>query len=103
MKLSRPASWFLTAFGAWSWIVWTTFVKNLWKDTSGLAFHHGDHSRPTAYFWIHLTLAIASTIFGTLIGVLGFRGLRALRRTGATTPAPDAVTPDPAQERAVTR
>lgn len=80
MKLSRRVSWFLVAFGVWSWIVWTTFVKNLWKDTSGLAFHHGDHSHPTAYFWIHLALAITSTILGTAIGVLGIRGLRALRR-----------------------
>lgn len=80
MKLSRRVSWFLTAFGVWSWIVWVTFVKNLWKDTSGLAFHHGDHAHPTAYFWIHLTLAVVSTILGTAIGVLGLRGLRAARR-----------------------
>jgi hypothetical protein len=80
MKLSRRVSWFLVAFGVWSWIVWVTFVKNLWADASGLAFHHGDHSHPTAYFWIHLTLAIASTVLGTAIGVLGIRGLRALHR-----------------------
>ncbi|MFI0898828.1 SCO4848 family membrane protein [Streptomyces sp. NPDC020983] len=80
MKLSRPVSWFLAAFGVWSWIVWTTFVKNLWKDTSGLAFHDGDHASPTAYFWIHLTLAVVSTVLGTAIGILGVRGLRALRR-----------------------
>ncbi|GHD94623.1 hypothetical protein GCM10010508_56190 [Streptomyces naganishii JCM 4654] len=45
MKLSRPLSWFLLAFGVWSWIIWVTFVKNLVKDGSGLAF---DHGRPTA-------------------------------------------------------
>ncbi|WP_329135704.1 hypothetical protein OG552_22575 [Streptomyces sp. NBC_01476] len=87
MKLSRRVSWFLVAFGVWSWIVWTTFVKNLWHDTSGLAFHHGDHASPTAYFWIHLTLAIVSTVLGTAIGVLGVKGLRALRRA-ADAPAP---------------
>ena len=38
MKLSRPLSWFLLAFGVWSWVIWVTFVKNLWKDGSGLAF-----------------------------------------------------------------
>lgn len=80
MKLSRRVSWFLVAFGVWSWIVWVTFVKNLWQDASGLAFHHGDHSHPTAYFWIHLALAITSTVLGTAIGVLGLRGLRALHR-----------------------
>jgi hypothetical protein len=91
MKLSRRVSWFLVAFGVWSWIVWVTFVKNLWKDASGLAFHHGDHSHPTAYFWIHLTLAVVSTVLGTAIGVLGVRGLRALRGGAAeAAPAADA-------------
>jgi hypothetical protein len=83
MKLSRRVSWFLVAFGVWSVIVWTTFVKNLWKDTSGLAFHHGDHSSPTAYFWIHLTLAIVSFALGVVIGTLGVRSLRTLRREAA--------------------
>ena len=99
MKLSRRVSWFLVAFGVWSWIVWTTFVKNLWADASGLAFHHGDHSRPTAYFWIHLTLAITSTILGTAIATLGLRGLRALRHQ-PTTAAP---TQEPTTEPASTR
>jgi hypothetical protein len=80
MKLSRRASWFLAAFGVWSWVVWVTFVKNLWKDSSGLAFHGGDHSSPTAYFWIHLALAVVSTVLGTAIAVLGVRALRAGRR-----------------------
>ncbi|WP_333770300.1 SCO4848 family membrane protein [Streptomyces sp. IBSBF 2435] len=98
MKLTRPVSWFLAAFGVWSWIVWVTFVKNLWKDTSGLAFHDGDHSSPTAYFWIHLTLAVVSTVFGTVIGAIGVRGLRALRRD-----QPPAVTEPQRQDRAPAR
>jgi hypothetical protein len=77
MKLSRPVSWFLLAFGVWSWVIWVTFVKNLFKDSSGLAFEDGD---PTAYFWVHLTLAVVSFVLGTVIGVIGLRGLRALRR-----------------------
>jgi hypothetical protein len=79
MKLSRPVSWFLLAFGVWSWVIWITFVKNLWKDGSGLAFD--DAGNPTAYFWVHLTLAVVSFVLGTVIGVIGLRGLRALRRT----------------------
>ncbi|MFE7118765.1 SCO4848 family membrane protein [Streptomyces sp. NPDC057654] len=85
MKLSRPVSWFLLAFGVWSWVVWTTFAKNLWKDGSGLAF---DDGKPTAYFWVHLTLAIVSFLLGTAIGVIGLRGVRAHRaaaRTGGGT------------------
>ncbi|WEH40042.1 hypothetical protein OG233_11405 [Streptomyces sp. NBC_01218] len=76
MKLSRPVSWFLLAFGAWSWVIWVTFAKNLWQDSSGLAFDAGD---PTAYFWVHLLLTITSFLLGTAVGVIGFRGIRALR------------------------
>ncbi|WP_432002129.1 SCO4848 family membrane protein [Streptomyces sioyaensis] len=88
MKLSRPVSWFLLAFGVWSWFIWITFVKNLWKDGSGLAFD--DAGDPTAYFWVHLLLAVASFLLGTVIGVIGFRGVRALRREAAAGTADTA-------------
>ncbi|MEN3586185.1 hypothetical protein AAH978_18795 [Streptomyces sp. ZYX-F-203] len=78
MKLSRPVSWFLLAFGVWSWVIWVSFVRNLAADGSGLAFDDGE---PTPYFWVHLTLAAVSLLLGTIIGVLGLRGLRAARRT----------------------
>lgn len=81
MKLTRPVSWFLLAFGVWSWCIWVTFAKNLWKDGSGLAFD--DAGDPTAYFWVHLLLAITSFLLGTAVGVIGLRGLRALRRERA--------------------
>ena len=78
MKLSRPVSVFLLAFGVWSVFIWTTFVKNLFEDVSGLAFDAaGD---PTAYFWVHLTLAATSFGLGVAIGVIGLRGLLAARR-----------------------
>ncbi|MCD0442902.1 hypothetical protein LO763_04590 [Glycomyces sp. A-F 0318] len=80
MKLSRPVSVFLLAFGVFSVFVWTTFVKNLFADVSGLAFDAaGD---PTGYFWVHIALAVASFGFGVAIGVIGLRGLLALRRPG---------------------
>ncbi|MEU8621684.1 hypothetical protein [Streptomyces sp. NPDC048623] len=78
MKLSRSVSWFLLAFGVWSWVIWVTFAKNLAKDGSGLAFD--DAGNPTAYFWVHLALAITSFILGTAIGVIGFRGVRAAKK-----------------------
>ncbi|MEU6860604.1 hypothetical protein AB0B28_17240 [Glycomyces sp. NPDC046736] len=78
MKLSRPVSLFLLAFGVWSLAIWTTFVKNLFQDVSGLAFDaSGD---PTGYFWVHLTLAITSLGLGIAIGIIGLRGLRAALR-----------------------
>lgn len=87
MKLSRRTSWFLTAFGVWSVIIWTTFVKNLWADSAGQAFTNHDHSHPTAFFWIHLTLAITSFILGAIVGLIGLRGLGGLRGLrGAATP-----------------
>ncbi|MFD3699968.1 SCO4848 family membrane protein [Streptomyces sp. NPDC058646] len=86
MRLSRAASWFLLAFGVWSWFIWVSFVRNLWKNGSGLAFDAaGD---PTSYFWVHLLLAVTSFLLGTAVGVIGLRGVRALRsgsRTGADT------------------
>ncbi|WP_043914361.1 SCO4848 family membrane protein [Kitasatospora griseola] len=62
---------------------WTTFAKNLWKDSGGQAFVNGDHSQPTAFFWVHLLLAVTSLLLGLAIGAIGVRGLRALRRTAA--------------------
>lgn len=80
MKLSRPVSVFLLAFGVWSVFIWTTFMKNLFKDVSGLAFDAaGD---PTTYFWIHAALAATSFGLGVAIGVIGLRGLLAARRAG---------------------
>ncbi|WP_227996771.1 SCO4848 family membrane protein [Glycomyces albidus] len=80
MKLSRGVSVFLLAFGVWSWFIWITFVRNLFRDASGLAFDAaGD---PTAYFWVHLALAVTSFGLGTAVGVIGLRGLRASRRPG---------------------
>ncbi|GAA1272894.1 hypothetical protein GCM10009665_71020 [Kitasatospora nipponensis] len=86
MKLSRRVSWFLTAFGAWSMIIWVTFVKNLWQDSAHQAFTGGDHAHPTAFFWIHLTLAVTSFVLGVLVGLVGVRGLRGERAARAAEP-----------------
>lgn len=80
MTLGRRTSWFLAAFGVWSLIIWTTFLKNLWKDSGGQAFTNGDHSQPTTFFWVHLLLALASLALGVLVGSIGVRSLRAPRR-----------------------
>jgi hypothetical protein len=78
MKLSRPVSVFLLAFGVWSVIVWTTFAKNLFEDVSGLAFDAA--GEPTGFFWVHLALAVISFGLGVAVGVIGLRGLLADRR-----------------------
>ena len=74
MKLSRGMSVFLAVFGVWSWVIWPTFLRNIWKDPR--AWHDG----PTAFFTVHLVLVLVSLAFGTVIGVLGVRGLSASRK-----------------------
>ena len=73
--MSRRVAWFLLGFGIWSWIIWITFVKNLWGSPNAWA---ADGS-PTGFFVVHLILAIVSFALGTIIGVLGWRGLRSRR------------------------
>jgi hypothetical protein len=77
VTLSKRASWFLVAFAVWSWGIWPTFLKNIWKDPR--SWHHG----PTGFFLVHLVLTVVSLVLGTAIGVLGVRGLRG-RRAGTS-------------------
>jgi hypothetical protein len=69
--LSKRVSWFLVLFGVWSWIIWPTFLKNIWADPR--SWHHG----MTAFFGVHLALTIASLILGTAVALIGIRGVRA--------------------------
>lgn len=73
LRLSRGVSLALVAFGVWSWIIWLTFLKNIWADDRSWA------DGPTAFFLVHLVLIVASIVFGTAIGALGVRGWRAAR------------------------
>jgi hypothetical protein len=75
MVVSRRVAWFLVAFGVWSWIIWPTFLKNIWVDHR--SWNHG----MTAFFAVHLVLTVVSLAAGTLIGWLGGVGLRRGRRT----------------------
>ena len=74
--MSRRVAWFLLGFGVWSWIIWITFVKNLWASNQSW---NADGSA-TSFFVVHLILAIVSFVLGTIIGVLGLRSLRTARR-----------------------
>jgi hypothetical protein len=75
MRISRGTSLFLLAFGVWSWIIWITFAKNLWASDRSWT----PDGSPTAYFVVHLVLTVVSFVLGTIIGVLGWRGVRASR------------------------
>lgn len=71
MTLSKRASWFLVAVGVWSWIIWPTFLKNIWHDDR--SWDHG----PTGFFLVHLVLTVVSLAIGTAVGWLGVRAVRA--------------------------
>jgi hypothetical protein len=77
MRMSRRTSLFLSAFGVWSWVIWVTFAKNLWQSDRAWA---ADGS-PTAYFIVHAVLTVVSFVLGTIIGVIGWRGLRAGKKS----------------------
>jgi hypothetical protein len=74
MRLTRRISVFLIGFGVWSWIIWPTFLKNIWHDSR--SWQDG----PTAFFTVHLALTVVSLALGTAIGWLGVRGWRAAGR-----------------------
>ena len=87
MKLSRRASWLLIAFALWSWFIWVTLIKNISHDSR--SWGPGDGG-PTAFLMVHVVLAVISIGFGTAIGWLGWRGLRAVRRQAPGTEARSA-------------
>jgi hypothetical protein len=99
MQLSRRASWLLIAFAAWSWFIWVTLIKNISADSRSWSPTHA----PTAFFGVHVVLAVISITFGSAIGWLGWRGLRASKAadvtaTETTAAAPAAKTPAPVRE-----
>jgi hypothetical protein len=79
MVLTRRVAGLLLAFGVWSWIIWPTFLKNIWNDDRSFAPGGG----ATGFLVVHALLTAASLAFGTAIGALGYRGLR--HRTGTST------------------
>lgn len=70
MVVSRRLAWFFIAFGVWSWIIWPTFLKNIWADDR--SWNDG----MTAFFGVHLVLVIVSLTLGSVIGGVGIRALR---------------------------
>ena len=79
MRLSRGWSVFLLAFGVWSWIIWPTFLKNIWADPRSFT-PVVDGGGATSCLLVHAVLVATSLVLGTAIGVLGLRGLLAHRR-----------------------
>jgi hypothetical protein len=74
VTLSKRAAWLLVAVGVWSWVIWPTFLHNIWKDPR--SWHDG----PTGFFLVHLVLTVVSLVIGTAVAWLGGHGLWRVRR-----------------------
>ena len=74
VTLSRRAAAFLLAVGAFQWVIWPTFLKNIWQDDR--SFSHGS---PTGFLVVHVVLTGVSLALGTGVGLIGLRGLTAGR------------------------
>ncbi|MGB8650306.1 MAG: hypothetical protein WCD35_06555 [Mycobacteriales bacterium] len=74
MPLSRRAAAFLLATGLFQWVIWPTFLRNIWKDDRSFA-----HGSPTAFLLVHAALTGVSLLLGAGLVALGWRGLRAAR------------------------
>ena len=72
VTLSRRTALFLLAFGVWSWLLWPTFLRNIWISERSWAA-----GSPTGYLIVHVVIAVVSLTLGTIIGVLGWRAYRA--------------------------
>jgi hypothetical protein len=81
MVISRKWAVFLIGVGVWTWLIWPRFGLAIWDDDR--AFRNGT---PTAFFWVHAVLIVASLAIGTVVGVLGVRAWRA-GRTAISHPA----------------
>lgn len=79
--MTRRVSAFLLAVGVWTWLIWPNFLKNIWKDER--SFDDG----ATSFFLIHLVLVLTSLLIGTVVGGIGWRGLRANRRVNGAAQA----------------
>ena len=70
--MSRRVSAFLLAVFVWTWVIWPTFLRNIWKDDRAFGPGH----KPTGFLIVHAVLVGISLLIGTAIGWLGWRGWR---------------------------
>ena len=71
MPLSRRAATFLLLTGVFQWVVWPTFLRNVWRDDR--SFEGGS---PTAFLVVHAVLTVLSLALGSGVLWVGLRGLR---------------------------
>jgi cytochrome b len=71
VPLSRRTAAFLLGVGVFQWVIWPTFLKNVWKDDR--SFSGGS---PTGFLVVHAVLTGVSLLLGTGVLAIGWRGLR---------------------------
>jgi hypothetical protein len=69
--LSRRAAAFLLATGVIQWVIWPTFLRNIWKDPR--SFTSGS---PTGFLIVHAVLTGVSLLLGAGLIRIGRLGLR---------------------------
>ena len=79
MILTRNWSVFLVLAGVFNWVVWPRFALAIWQDQRAWQGEIGA-STPTSFLWVHAVLIGSALAVGTVVAVLGVRGLLALRR-----------------------
>ncbi|MTD13781.1 hypothetical protein GIS00_07465 [Nakamurella sp. YIM 132087] len=83
MRLSRGWSVFLILAGLFNWAIWPRFAVAIWNDDR--AWTGGIGSGPTGFLWVHAVLIVAAMAIGTVIAVLGIRGVVADTRERSAT------------------
>ena len=76
MRVSRPVAWFMVVFGIWSLVIWPTFMVNISQDPRSW----GPTGGMTAFFTVHLVIAVISFVCGMAFGTIGVRAMLAFRR-----------------------
>lgn len=69
-QFRRPGAFLLLGTGAWHWLIWPNFLRNIWAD--GRSWDAG----PTRFLVVHAVLTGVSLALGTAVGVIGWRSLR---------------------------
>ncbi len=78
MILTRGWSTFLVLAGLFNWAIWPRFALAIWQDQRAW---HGEigSSTPTSFLWVHAVLIGCALAIGTVVAIVGVRGLLALR------------------------
>ncbi|MCU1674382.1 MAG: hypothetical protein JWN77_2495 [Frankiales bacterium] len=71
--MTRRTALFLLAAGLFQWLVWPTFLTNIWADPR--SFDDG----PTGFLVVHAVLTAVQLALATVLLVVGWRALRRTR------------------------